>query len=254
MQVLKKINLTNPIFFFAGSLSDMPAVRAFALYAAGALFIDFILQITCFISLLSLDTLRQASNRLDLCCFIRGKKKDSGQVIESLLYKFFKSIYAPFLMSKHMRTIVIIGFVGWFFFSLGHLSSIDIGLEQELSMSEDSFVLKYFKFLKAYLSIGPPVYFVLKNGLNLSLEPQQNLICGGQQCNDDSLMIQLYQASQVPNYTYIARTSSSWIDDYFDWTKNSDCCKFNNKDDSFCPHDSKYKFKSLNILHSYPQF
>lgn len=38
----------------------MPAVRAFALYAGMALFIDFIFQITCFVSLLSLDTARQS--------------------------------------------------------------------------------------------------------------------------------------------------------------------------------------------------
>jgi Niemann-Pick C1 protein len=30
-------------------------------------------------------------------------------------------------------------------------------------MPDDSFVLKYFKFLKSYLAVGPPVYFVLNN-------------------------------------------------------------------------------------------
>jgi Niemann-Pick C1 protein len=44
---------------FAGALSEMPAVRAFALYAGMALLIDFLLQITCFVSLLALDTIRQ---------------------------------------------------------------------------------------------------------------------------------------------------------------------------------------------------
>lgn len=38
----------------------MPAVKAFALYAGMALLIDFILQITCFVSLLALDTIRHA--------------------------------------------------------------------------------------------------------------------------------------------------------------------------------------------------
>jgi Niemann-Pick C1 protein len=40
---------------------------------------------------------------------------------------------------------------------------IEIGLEQELPMPDDSFVLKYFRFLKSYLSVGPPVYFVVNN-------------------------------------------------------------------------------------------
>lgn len=38
----------------------MPAVKAFALYAGMALLVDFLLQITCFVSLLALDTIRQA--------------------------------------------------------------------------------------------------------------------------------------------------------------------------------------------------
>ena len=40
---------------------------------------------------------------------------------------------------------------------------IEIGLDQEISMPDDSFVLKYFTFLKDFLSVGPPVYFVVNN-------------------------------------------------------------------------------------------
>lgn len=46
-------------FICAGALSDMPAVRAFALYAGMALLLDFLFQITCFVSLLTLDMERQ---------------------------------------------------------------------------------------------------------------------------------------------------------------------------------------------------
>ena len=49
--------------FFLGALSDMPAVRAFALYAGMALLIDFFMQITCFIALIALDMARQENNR-----------------------------------------------------------------------------------------------------------------------------------------------------------------------------------------------
>ncbi len=40
----------------------MPAVKAFALYAGMALLLDFLLQMTCFIGLFSLDTARQEVN------------------------------------------------------------------------------------------------------------------------------------------------------------------------------------------------
>lgn len=43
----------------AGALSSMPAVRTFSLFAGLAVFIDFLLQISCFVSLLGLDAKRQ---------------------------------------------------------------------------------------------------------------------------------------------------------------------------------------------------
>lgn len=143
--------------FFLGGLSDMPAVKAFALYAGMALIIDFMLQITCFVSLLALDTVRQSENRFDVLCFIRGKREEMLPVMEGSLYRCFKENYVPFLMQKNVRAIVMVAFFGWFCSSVAIAPHIEVGLDQELSMPEDSFVLKYFRFIKQYLSIGPPV-------------------------------------------------------------------------------------------------
>ena len=131
----------------------MPAVKAFALYAGMALLLDFLLQITCFIGLLSLDTSRQENNRLDICCCIQiGKKnkeaaKDAGSNAgaEGPLYKLFQHAYAPFLMSKPIRAAVVVVFFGWLCASIAVAPKIDVGLDQELSMPEDSYMLKYFE-------------------------------------------------------------------------------------------------------------
>jgi len=106
-------SLSESFCFFLGGLSDMPAVRAFALYAGVALIIDFILQITCFVSLFTLDTKRKEENRMDICCFIKGKKPDSIINNEGLLYKFFSSVYVPFLMKKVVRASVMVIFFAW---------------------------------------------------------------------------------------------------------------------------------------------
>lgn len=50
--------LAETTCFFIGSLSDMPVVKAFALYAAMALVLNFLLQISCFVGLLALDVKR----------------------------------------------------------------------------------------------------------------------------------------------------------------------------------------------------
>lgn len=233
--------------FFLGGLSDMPAVKAFALYAGMALLIDFLLQITSFVSLLALDTIRQNSNRYDVICCMRGNKKDSGEEDSNgMLYKFFKSIYAPFLMNKSVRAIVMVVFFGWLCSSIAVAPHIEIGLDQELSMPHDSHVLKYFKDLKSYLNIGPPVYFVVEEGLDYSQTKIQNLLCSGLYCNSDSITTQLYLASKLGGETYIGRPSNSWIDDYFDWSSIGDCCKYFPNNGSFCPH-SDIDCKKCNI-------
>ncbi|XP_015113278.1 NPC intracellular cholesterol transporter 1 isoform X2 [Diachasma alloeum] len=238
--------------FFLGGLSDMPAVKAFALYAGMALLIDFLLQITCFVSLLTLDTLRHSGNRLDVCCWLRGSKKDSGEeVVDGILYKIFKLAYVPFLLQKWVRAGIMVIFFGWLCTSIAVVPHIEIGLDQELSMPEDSFVLKYFKSLNQYLSIGPPMYFVVKEGLNYSDTETQNLICGGQWCNSDSLSTQVFIAAQQPNITYVAKPASSWLDDYIDWSQADNCCKYFPGNNSFCPHE---KFMCSNCPQSTNKF
>ena len=147
----------------------------------------------------------------------------------------FKSIYAPALLKFPVRVAVMILFFGWFCSSLAVLPSIDVGLDQQLSMPEDSYVLKYFRAMFDYLSVGPPVYFVIKNtGLKYENFTQQDLVRAGE--NPYSLASQIYSASKRSNVTFIAKPTSSWIDDYIDWRWNvENCCKVNKTTGGFCP-------------------
>lgn len=51
-------SISECLCFLIGTLSSMPAVNTFALYASVAILINFLLQITAFISLLALDVRR----------------------------------------------------------------------------------------------------------------------------------------------------------------------------------------------------
>jgi hypothetical protein len=77
--------------------------------------------------------------------------------------KVFKHFYAPFLMKKWVRPLVIVLFFGWFCSSVAVMPSVEVGLDQEITMPDESFVLKYFEYLKTYLSVGPPFYVVLNS-------------------------------------------------------------------------------------------
>ncbi|KFB38094.1 AGAP000579-PA-like protein [Anopheles sinensis] len=224
--------------FAIGALSPMPAVNTFAWYATVALFADFVLQITAFVALMALDEKRVESGRLDLMCCIRSTKNLEGNDLpedHSWLERFVKRFYVPLIMRYRVRLCVLALFLVWSSLSLMVVPNIEPGLDQELSMAEDSHVVKYFRFMAELFWMGPPVYFVLKPGLNYTAVSHQNFVCGGILCNDDSIQTKLYQASLYPETTHIARPASSWLDDYIDWLSIDSCCKYNPTDSSFCP-------------------
>ncbi|XP_053383047.1 NPC intracellular cholesterol transporter 1-like [Mercenaria mercenaria] len=233
-------SFSESIAFFLGAWTDMPAVREFALYAAMAVFFDFILQITCFVSLMTIDARRQEANHFDICCCISIRKKEKQEKQEGYLYWLVKNYYSHAVLCDWVRPIVIVTFVGWFLASVAFACHLTIGLDQALSMPKDSYVLDYFHNLSAYLSVGAPVYFVVPAGHNYLSKAGQNALCGGKGCPQDSLIGQVFRQSQLANYSTIAQPASSWIDDYFDWINsagNPPCCRVY-ENGSFCPATS----------------
>ena len=65
--------LTESTVFFIGSVTDMPAVKVFALNAALAIIFNFILQITAFLALIKLDMMRLEQNRFDIAYCFKSK-------------------------------------------------------------------------------------------------------------------------------------------------------------------------------------
>ncbi|GFV70670.1 NPC intracellular cholesterol transporter 1 [Trichonephila clavipes] len=227
--------------FFLGALSGMPAVHIFALYSGLALFIDFLLQMTCFVALLSLDVAREESSRLDICCCIKSSDSEIPSEKIGCLYNIFDKFYAPFLMKDFVRCSVLLVFSAWLCLSIGVIDQIEIGLDQKLSMPEDSYVLKYFSYLEEYLSVGPPVYFVVKSGFNYANLEDQNNLCSVAFCHRNSLVTQISDASQFSNRTYIAHPPMDWLDNYISWTNDQTrCCRvYINDSSTFCPSYEK---------------
>ncbi|KAJ8020679.1 NPC intracellular cholesterol transporter 1 [Holothuria leucospilota] len=200
---------SESVAFYLGALSDMPAVKAFSLYAGTAVLVNFLLQITCFVALLSLDSVRQKKNYLEIICCFQDKTASELPTGPGLLQQFVEEIYSPFLLITPVR---------WF-----------VG----------SYMLDYFNIELHYLNVGPPVYFVVKDGFDYESYENQNMICGITGCNSDSLASQIYSASHAAEYQHIARPAGSWIDGYYNWSKSWDihkaCCRVYNGTDVFCP-------------------
>ncbi|KAB7499593.1 Niemann-Pick C1-like protein 1 [Armadillidium nasatum] len=178
----------------------MPAIYSFSIYAGTALLIDFLLQVTCLVALIVLDAKRENNDRYDVACCLKSKHPSLDlENREDICVKMFKTLFTKFLFNDIVRGIVLLLFVGAFCTSCVFVPKIDIGLEEELGMPEDSYLLKYFDFLDKYLSVGPPVYFVVRDGFDFSDPNEQNIICQSIGCNVDSVLAQVFWASEAPD-------------------------------------------------------
>ncbi|KAJ9619902.1 niemann-Pick type C- protein 1 [Taxawa tesnikishii (nom. ined.)] len=158
---------TETVAFALGAAVGMPAVRNFAAYAAGAVFINAILQVTAFVSVLALNQRRVEAGRADCIPCIRVKRADSSTVMdgtlgpmygveeEGILQRFIRKTYAPWLLNNRVKVVIITIFLGFFTAGLALLPKVELGLDQRIAIPSDSYLIRYFDDLYDYFNAGP---------------------------------------------------------------------------------------------------
>ncbi|XP_063588183.1 NPC intracellular cholesterol transporter 1-like [Penaeus indicus] len=174
---------------------------------------------TCFVALLALDARRIESNTWDLCCIIQGEAS-AGREESSVCYVIFDQLIAPFIFKDLIRVVVLLLFAGVFFASVSFTNRLEIGMERNASVTEDSFLHKFFKQQDSFLAVGPPVFFTMTEGFNFTDFDEQNLVCQFSGCRDDSMLQVIYASSMKPEMTYLATKATSWISTYFAWLRD----------------------------------
>lgn len=230
---------TETVAFALGAAVGMPAVKNFAAYAAGAVFINALLQVTMFVSVLTVNQQRVEAGRLDCVPCIKSKSAQpsampngyggapfSGVEEEGMLQRFIRKHYAPALLGKKMKVAVITIFLGFFTAGIALLPEVQLGLDQRYALPTDSYLVNYFTDLYDYFGAGPPVYFVTRD-LNITAREHQRELCGRfSTCHQFSLANVLEQERKRPEISYISDATATWIDDYFLWLNpsNEECC------------------------------
>ncbi|KAH9759564.1 SSD domain-containing protein [Citrus sinensis] len=216
-------SLSEVLAFAVGSFIPMPACRVFSMFAALAVLLDFLLQITAFVALIVFDFLRAEDKRVDCipCLKLSSSYADSdkgiGQRKPGLLARYMKEVHATILSLWGVKIAVISLFVAFTLASIG-----------------------YFNNISEHLRIGPPLYFVVKNYNYSSESRQTNQLCSISQCDSNSLLNEISRASLIPQSSYIAKPAASWLDDFLVWISPEafGCCrKFTNG--SYCPPDDQ---------------
>ncbi|XP_014867773.1 PREDICTED: Niemann-Pick C1-like protein 1 [Poecilia mexicana] len=232
-------SLSESVCFFLGALSTMPAVKSFALYAALAVLMDFVLQMTAFVALLSLDARRQDNNRCELLCCVTVSTRRPNKPNEGFLLPFMRKYYAPVLLHRFTRIIVMLVFIFMLCASIFLMLNVKVGLDQELAMPKGSYMLDYFQYLYKYFEVGVPVYFVTKKGYNFNTVEGMDGVCSSVGCDQFSMTQKIRYATDYPERSYMAIPANSWVDDFIDWLNpGSKCCRLYTSGPNagnFCP-------------------
>lgn len=232
--------ITETVSFALGAFVGMPAVRNFAVYAAGAVFINAILQVTMFVSLLSLNQKRVEDSRMDCvpCITIKaarvhlnGSNGSLGARLyetpeEGMLQRFIIRYYAPTLLGRKVKVAIIAVFLGIFAAGVALIPEVKLGLDQRVAIPDDSYLIPYFNDLYDYFNAGPPVYFVTKD-VDATKRKYQRQICARfTTCQSLSLTNILEQERKRVEVSYISSPAASWIDDFFLWLNPQfeECC------------------------------
>ncbi|GAA5890203.1 hypothetical protein JCM8208_002734 [Rhodotorula glutinis] len=231
------------VAFALGALVGMPAVTNFAIYAAGAVVVNTVLQVTVFVSLMTLDLHR--ANRVDCFPCLKLPPTPSLAVTsgprESLLARFVRHVYAPNLVRKPVKFLVLTLFSGLFVLSWIGARHVDLGLDQRLALPSSSYLVDYFNSIDAYLDVGPPVYFVAENVNATAISNVRHLCSRFSTCDEFSLANVLEAERKRPESSYLAEPPAVWLDDFISWTNPilEDCCRVKRRDETeFCgPND-----------------
>ncbi|RPD67274.1 multidrug efflux transporter AcrB transmembrane domain-containing protein [Lentinus tigrinus ALCF2SS1-7] len=235
--------VTETVAFALGALVPMPAVRNFALYAAGSVFLNALLQMTVFVSALVVDLKRVESHRVD--CFPCVRLPPRIALLEapptgsglSFLARVIRKYYAPLLLKPLVKGVVLLTFGGMLVASVISIQHIKLGFDQRLAFPSESYLIPYFDNVDAYLDIGPPVYFVVHD-VDVTHRHGQQELCGRfTTCAPFSVASSLELERGRPEVSFISQPAASWIDDFFNWLDpNKDkCCRVRNNDPStFC--------------------
>ena len=116
----------------------------------------------------------------------------------------------PFLLQPIVKGVVLLSFTGILVCSILSIQHIELGfggyymqvsgvfeanvrLEQRLALPSESYLIKWFDAVDAYLEIGPPVYFVVQDA-DVTTRPDQQKLCGRFTTCDDFSVANVLEA------------------------------------------------------------
>lgn len=206
---------------------------ALAVYLAVALTVNWLLQETCFVAILSLDLRRMAQNRCDPIFAIH---KPTEKTNESGMDTFIRQFYVPLLRRKPFQVAVLILLFSSISVTLNHHFYIDVGEYVAKFLAKDPNVQEFTEFRNNLSMMGPPVYFIVSASIDYSININRHIIDVDYKW---SIPNEICKAGFfAERQSYIEKTDvNSWWNDYQLWRLTPECCYRYINTNEYCQPD-----------------
>ncbi|KAL7550824.1 hypothetical protein ACHAWF_014895 [Thalassiosira exigua] len=164
--------LTTVTTFSLGALSSIPTIKYLVAYAAVAVFVDFIFQITFFVALIALDERRIQANRTD-CCFRRRASdpiadKDVDCKRQAHVADRVMSRYGKLLLKRPVSVAVILVFVAMFWVFAWSTAQLTQYFDFTEMLSKDGYALGFWNSWNNYYSANGEIIGVYFRDVDFS--------------------------------------------------------------------------------------
>lgn len=169
-------SFTNVVVFLLSAISELPALRFFALWAAIGIFAAWGFAITFYAALLTFDTRRIDANRRDCCpCFsplaevkeLNWFKKPAGG-----FSRFFKNTFGPFIMRPVVRAVILVLFAGMLGAGSYGTSQLYLKFRFAFFYPSGSAQREFQDVIDEYFKLGDPTNIYIRD-VDLSLPENQ---------------------------------------------------------------------------------
>ena len=220
-------SLTNFGAFAIGSITTIPAIHNFCLYAALGMLFDYFNQITFFAALLAYDIRRSERPLGDFCGLVcckpdsaaccQGKYivDESGNPQEPLSQRFIYKVYGKYLMKTPVRVVVCVVFLALLGVNIYGATQLEQEFDYEWFANEDFRVYESMEIRDEYfdtsgLSVG---FYSLYSDFETA-ETQEKL---------ETLAEKIDECSGCDETWIVPGSTDSWYANFKNWVNNGNC-------------------------------
>lgn len=139
-------SMTDCCAFAVGSITVLPALRYFCIYAAVGIAFVYFFQVTFFVACLSIDQRRLENHRPALFCCWKLKNWTPNKCSQkNLCQRFFSEVYSKFLLLPAVKVIVLLVTVFLTCISGWGLYNLQVKEDPHSLIPQDSYVYKYIE-------------------------------------------------------------------------------------------------------------